>query len=129
MESSTYMTSTKVVSPYTMFYYLTCKQGNSSTYVDFYNTVVFNFQWRDPGPSVCSLIFYLEMISEEKSTLNIRNPTIFNRIRWFTRSLGQMTHRPSIWCSKYHFFFHNFLQNSLQKLFLFIFLFFIIQKK
>ena len=35
-----------------------------------------------------------------------------------------MTHQPSVWCSKYYFFFHNFLQNSLQKLFQFIFLFF-----
>ena len=37
------------------------------------------------------------------------NPTIFNIIRWVTGSLGQMTHRSSVWCSKhYFFFFHNF---------------------
>ena len=33
------------------------------------------------------------------------NPTIYNIIRWFAGLLGQMTHRPSIWCSKYLFFF------------------------
>ena len=44
------MISTKVVSHYTMCYYLTCKQVNvkiSSTYVNLYNTVVSNFQHRD----------------------------------------------------------------------------------
>ena len=48
---------------------------------------------------------------------------IFNIIRWFAGSLGQMTHQPSIWCSKYYFF-HDFLQNSLQKSFQFIFYFY-----
>ena len=33
----------------------------------------------------------------------------------YAGSLRQTTHRPSVWCSKYYFFFHNFLQNSLQK--------------
>ena len=53
-----------------------------------------------------------------------KTPTIYNIIHWLGGSLGQMTHRPSVWCSKYYFFFHNFLQNSLQKSFQFIFLFF-----
>ena len=51
----------------------------------------------------------------------------FNKIRWFAGSVGQMTHRPSVWCSKYYYFFHNFLQNSLQKSFQFIS--FLIKKK
>ena len=33
------------------------------------------------------------------------NPTIFNIIRWLAGSMGEMTHRPSIWCSKHYFFF------------------------
>ena len=56
--------------------------------------------------------------------LGITNPTIFNIICWVAGSLGRMTHRPSVWCSKYFILFHNFLQNFLQKLFHFIFLFF-----
>ena len=32
------------------------------------------------------------------------NLTIFNIIRWVAGSMGQTTHRPSIWCSKYYFF-------------------------
>ena len=51
-----------------------------------------------------------------------RNPTIYNIIHWFAGSLGQMTRRPSVWCSKY-IFFHDFLQNSLQKWFQCIFSF------
>ena len=35
----------------------------------------------------------------------IWNPTIFNIIRWFAGSMGQMTRRPSIWCSKYYYLF------------------------
>ena len=53
-----------------------------------------------------------------------RYPTIYNIICWFAGSLGQMTRRPSLWWSKYYFFFHNFLQNSFQKSFQFTFLFF-----
>ena len=29
--------------------------------------------------------------------------------------MGQMTRWPSVWCSKYFYFFHKILQNSLQK--------------
>ena len=49
----------------------------------------------------------------------IKNQSIFNIIRWVAGSMGQMTHRPSVWCSECYFF-HNFLQNSLQKQFQFI---------
>ena len=39
----------------------------------------------------------------------IWNPSIYNIIvRWFAGSLGQMTCRPSVWCSKHYFF--NFLE-------------------
>ena len=31
------------------------------------------------------------------------NPTIFNIIRWLAGSMGRMTHRPSVWCSKHYF--------------------------
>ena len=37
-----------------------------------------------------------------------KNPVIFNIICWLAGSMGQMTHQPSVWCSK-HYFFHNFL--------------------
>ena len=30
--------------------------------------------------------------------------TIFNIIRWVAESMGQTTHRPSVWCSKHYFF-------------------------
>ena len=49
-----------------------------------------------------------------------KNPTIFNMLRWVTGSLGQTTHRQSVWCSIYYFIFLNFLQNYLQKSFQFI---------
>ena len=35
----------------------------------------------------------------------IRNPSIYNIIRWFAVTMGQTTRWPSIWCSKYYFFF------------------------
>ena len=34
-----------------------------------------------------------------------KNSTIYNILRWFARSLGQMTHRPSVWCSEYYYYF------------------------
>ena len=40
-------------------------------------------------------------------TIPCWNPTICNIIHWFAGPMGQMTRRPSIWCSKY-FFFHYF---------------------
>ena len=46
------------------------------------------------------------------------DPTIFNIIRWDDGSLGQMTHRSSIWCSK-HYFFKLLLGHS-KSLFLFL---------
>ena len=36
---------------------------------------------------------------------DIRNPPIFNIIRWFSGTLGHRTHRPSVSCSKYYFLF------------------------
>ena len=41
------------------------------------------------------------------------NLTIYNMILWFAGLLRQMTHWPSVWCSKYDFFY-NFLQNHQQ---------------
>ena len=40
----------------------------------------------------------------------IRNLSIYKVIRWLAGPMGQTTRRPSVWCSKYYFFFHNFLQ-------------------
>ena len=60
-------------------------------------------------------------IEEKKS--NIRQSKINSRS--VAGPMGQMNHRPSVWCSMYYFF-HNFLQNSLQKCFQCIFLFFFI---
>ena len=57
------------------------------------------------------------------------NPSIYNIIRWFAGPMGQTTHQPSIWCSKYYFFFHKILQNSLQKSFPFLFFYDITKKK
>ena len=54
----------------------------------------------------------------------IRNPSIFNIIRWCAGLLGQTTHRPSLWCSKYYFF-SRFLAEFFAKIisiYLFIFL-------
>ena len=31
-----------------------------------------------------------------------KNPSFYNVIHWFAGPMGQMTHRPSIWCSKCH---------------------------
>ena len=50
-----------------------------------------------------------------------KNLSIYNIIRWFAGPMGQTTRWPSVWCSKYYFFFHKILQNSLQKHFQFIF--------
>ena len=52
-----------------------------------------------------------------------KNPSIYNIIRWVAWTMGQTNHRPSIWCSKYYYFFHDSFQNSLQKSFQFIFLY------
>ena len=35
---------------------------------------------------------------------DIKNPSIFNIIRWLAVPLGRTTHRPSVWCSKHYFF-------------------------
>ena len=40
----------------------------------------------------------------EQDCLEIRNPTIFNIICWLAGSMGQTTHRQSVWCSKHYFF-------------------------
>ena len=56
------------------------------------------------------------------------NPTIFNIIRWFAGSPGQMTRRPSIWCSKYHFFIWFSIDLGHSKLFIFCFYKFIKKK-
>ena len=33
------------------------------------------------------------------------NPSISNMLRWVAGTTGQLNHRPSVWCSKYYFFF------------------------
>ena len=33
-----------------------------------------------------------------------RNPSIYNILRWVAWTMGQMNHRPRVWCSKYYFF-------------------------
>ena len=43
----------------------------------------------------------LHVYNESK---DIRNLTIFNIIHWVTGSMGQSSHWPSVWCSKYYFF-------------------------
>ena len=48
------------------------------------------------------------------------NPTIYNIIRWFTGSLGQMTSRPSVWCSKYYFFFTICCKNRFNLFLIFL---------
>ena len=53
-----------------------------------------------------------------------RNLTIFNIIRWLAGSMGRTTHRPSVWCSKYYFFFIISCKILCKKSFQFIFLFF-----
>ena len=50
-----------------------------------------------------------------------KNPTINNMIWWLAGPMGQLTCRPSVWCSMYYSF-HKMLQNSLQKPFQSIFL-------
>ena len=63
-----------------------------------------------------------KILSVGSSNKNI-NLSIYNIICWVAWTMGQMNHRPSVWCSKYYFF-HDFSQNSLQKSFYFFFLFF-----
>ena len=38
-------------------------------------------------------------------------------IHCFAGSLGQTTHQPSVWCSKYYYFFHNFFQTLCKNLY------------
>ena len=50
------------------------------------------------------LAFFLPLVIYHKVMNRSRNPTICNIIRWFAGHMGQMTHQPSIWCSKHYFF-------------------------
>ena len=34
-----------------------------------------------------------------------KNPSIYKLIRWFAGPMGQTTRQPSVWCSKYYFFY------------------------
>ena len=48
----------------------------------------------------------------------IWNPSIYNIIvRWFAGSLGQMTCRPSVWCSKHYFFIISYRLRALKTLY------------
>ena len=47
---------------------------------------------------ITPMIFYLDMTQTW-------NPSIYNIIRWVAWTLGQTNRQPSIWCSKYYFFF------------------------
>ena len=54
------------------------------------------------------IFFCIEMKSERDAGTDLhqtRNQAIFNTIRWVNGSMGQTTHRPRVWCSKYYFFF------------------------
>ena len=57
-------------------------------------------------------------------TATNKNPSISDILSLFGGTIVQMNRRPSVWCSKYYFFFHDFLKNSLQKSFQFVFLLF-----
>ena len=53
------------------------------------------------------------------------DPTIYNIIRWFAGSLGQMTCRQSVWCSKCYFF-SQFLAKFFAKIVsIYFFIFFL----
>ena len=62
----------------------------SSTFQPFLGLCI--FIWKTP------IIFLLLLAL-------IRKATIFNIIRWVAGSMGWSAHWPSIWCSKYYFFF------------------------
>ena len=54
------------------------------------------------------------------AALALWNLTIYNIIRWFLGSLGQMTSQPSIWCSKHYSFYNLFFDLGHLKLFIFV---------
>ena len=60
------------------------------------NLTKIGFRWLQSGRA-----FFAEPFS---SAFKSKNPTIYNIIRWFAGSLGEMTDRPSVWCSKHYFF-------------------------
>ena len=55
-----------------------------------------------------------------------RNLTIFNIIRWLAGSMGRTTHRPSVSCSEYYFFFiiscNILFKNCFNSFFLYFFI-------
>ena len=66
-------------------------------------------------------VYPVHSLGQNHKTINL---SIYNIILWVAWTMGQMNCPPSVWYSKYYFFFHDLLQNSLQKSFQFIFLFF-----
>ena len=80
---------------------------------------------RDSPVSAVSINAVPGLVRFTNSTKLFKNPSISEILRWVAGTMGQMNCWPSVWCSKYYFFFHDFLQNSLQKSFqLFIFYFY-----
>ena len=67
------------------------------------------------------LVTKLYMRCSKISLVRFKNPTIYNIIRWFDGLPGQMTHRPSVWCSKQYFFSWFLLDLGQSKLFIFYF--------
>ena len=66
------------------------------------------------GPCL-AVLFCSSMLLQRFPSHEIRQSKINSRS--VAGPMGQMNRRPSVWCSKYYFFFHDFLQNSLQKYF------------
>ena len=52
----------------------------------------------------------------EKRSIH-ENKTIFNIIRLVAGSMGQVTHQPSIWCSKHFFFIISYRHRALKTLY------------
>ena len=60
---------------------------------------------------------------------NFNNLQYNTLIRWFTGSIGQMTHWSSVWCSKQYSFYIIFYRLGHSKLFIFFWIYEKIEKK
>ena len=88
--------------------YQSAKSGLTSPFFETKQIVDLKQQTKLSQQAVCPMFWKrAELITSFlalKTSYCVRNPSIYNRICWFAESLGKMTLRPSIWCSKRYFF-------------------------
>ena len=51
------------------------------------------------------LLSFLQLLVKTAHGNDATNSSIYNIIRWVAWTMGQMNRRPSVWCSKFYFFF------------------------